>query len=230
MHTLMIQDNIKEKRKYWPFIGLIYVILSPFLLVNLVTFVGAPQPLYFSWAIFWMIANLIFFFSLWMCAYRKPGTKLMTVYLWIAPLIWLNILIQLCGISLDNQEMNLLGLRFGLDFYTEKFNSYPVSYLRHSPWTIKTLFYTTTHSLLFLTFYYFSYCLRKRNERFKLMNQIDMDTSNSIQALYKEVDIDYLNKKYLELITQWPKFESVISYHYKLCKTRLEKKDAFVRG
>lgn len=223
--------NQGNKRKYWPFIGLIYAILSPILLANLVTFVGAKESPYLSWTLFWIVANLIFFFFVWKCAYKKPGTKLLTTYLVIAPIVGLNILFQLCGTSLENGEMNLLGLRFGLDFYTESFNSYPVSYLRQSPWTFKTLFCTMAYLVLFSLFYLFSMYLKKQNKNIKLLNQIDVDVdvSNSIQSLHKEVDVDSLNKKYHELITQWPKFESIISYNHKLCKTNLERKNTSKR-
>lgn len=217
----MEKNNTLEKRKCWLFVGLVYAVLSPILLANFVTFVGARESLHLSWTSFWIICNLGFFFFLWKCSYKKAGTKLLTLYLWISPFIWLSILLQLCGISLEHKEISLLGLRFGLDFYTERFNSYSVSYLNHNPWTMKTVFCTVSYVGLFLLFYYLSYAARNKNRSIKLLRTIDAETFISIQTLQKEETLDALNKRYQELITEWPNFEPVISTEYKVCKMRL---------
>lgn len=221
----MEQDKKPNKPiNYWLFSGLICAILSPFLLSNFVTFIGAEQPVHMTWIFFWMIFNLISFLFFWKCAYKKPGTKLLLLFLILYPIVFSNILLQLIGIDVKNTEITFGGLVLGLSFYSESFNDYPVSYLRQGPWTIKTLFSATAYVTLFSLFYYFSIQLYKKNKVFKKSMEPSIDTSAFIQSLQQAENLNILNQKYYDLIKKWPQFESLISKNYKLCKLQLEKK------
>ncbi len=167
-------------RKYWFFVGLLYVLLSPILLVNFVTFIGAKESLSFMWAVFWIVIDCILFLVLWKCACQKPGTKLLVGYLLLAPLMAIGLLFQLFGVSTEGHEICVLGLCFSGGIYSETFNSYPVSYLRQGPWTFMSLCYAITYIILLSCFYYFSFRLWRANRLKKL--EIKQIYENALKA------------------------------------------------
>lgn len=155
-------------RKQWFFLGLAYMLLSPLLLSHFVHFIGAIEPPVVSWTIFWMFINAFAFLIFYQCAGKKPGKKLLTLYLIISPVTALAVLLQLFGMPLAGNTISLFGFTFD---YAETFNSHLVSYQMQDPWNIKLLLVAVSYFALFGLFYTLSFRLRKENNRLHSENQ-----------------------------------------------------------
>jgi hypothetical protein len=149
-------------RRKWCFVGLAFMLLSPFLLSYFVRFIGAAHPPVTSWMIFWMVINMLCFFILLRCAAKKAGKKLLTLYLIFSPVYALTVFLQLCGVQLAGSTVCFLGLTFD---YKETFNSYLVSYQMQGPWNVKLFIAALSYFVLFGLFYVFSVRLRNENNR-----------------------------------------------------------------
>ncbi len=198
-----------KKRKQWPFVALLYAILSPLLLLNFVSFAGAATPPYMGYALFWIGINLVFVALLWLFAYKNGGNKLLTTYLIIAPFIFFDVFMQLCG--------------FTIGLYTETFGAYTVSFLDGGPWGIKRAFFVATYLGIFLLFYTRCLALRKENKILKMERQSEFASSPQFKLLEEAKTLEILDHRYRDLVIKWPQFEPLITSKYKTLRKALAK-------
>ena len=163
---MMLLDKVK---KNWVWISIAYFLLVPLFLIEFVHFKGAEEPLLLQWTTSTIVINFLVFGILYLCSYRKPGTKLLGLYMFFTFFRVLDIFLQLVGISLAGKEICFLGLFFEMT-YNEHFNSYLVSYLTKGHWDITQWLCVMGYLSSAILFYYFSRRLRKANKSFRIQN------------------------------------------------------------
>ena len=156
-------------KKQWFWVSFAYFLLTPLLLLNFVRIQGVEKPVFLQWVAFWIAINLLVFFVLYLCSYRKIGTKLLGFYMFFTFMRVFDIFLQLTGISMAGKEICFLGLTFEMTV-DEKFNSYPVSYLTQGHWDISQWICAMSYLVLAILFYYFSRRLRKANKQLRASN------------------------------------------------------------
>lgn len=193
-------------RKTWLLCGLLYAVLRPICLASFVTFEGPGEPPYLlGWVAVRIFFNFVLLFFLWLCACRKPGGKLLALWLLQTPLWEFVTFTQIFGTSLG--------------WMTETFNSHQVFYHLHDQWNLRLTISALVYAVLFLSFYYFSFRLWRENRKIRReAESVVVDTAMFIQILQQAKSVDELNEKYHALISEWPQFERLISKNYKLCK------------